>query len=218
MPDADAIEAGAKKKSTHAAERDRPDVAARRAVWFDRFARRRVADLIFLDEFGANTKMQRTHGRALPGERVVDRVPHGHYKTISTIAVLSAQGILTSASFDGGTTAARFVEFIRDNLMPLLRRGQVLVLDNLAAHNDRRVDELVESAGCVVMRLPPYSPDFNPIENAISKIKTLLRKLARRTVPRLFNGIVEALRSVTSADAKGFIAHCGYATKRRKPL
>lgn len=162
--------------------------------------------------------MQRTHGRAAPGERVVDRVPHGHYKAISTIAALSTRGIVASASFDGGTTAARFVQFVRDELVPVLRKGQVLVLDNLAAHNDRRVDDLVESAGCVVMRLPPYSPDFNPIENAISKVKTMLRKLAERTVPGLLDGIVEALRTVTSADAKAFIAHCGYATNRCKPL
>src|SRR5205085_12444441 len=87
------------------------------------------------------------------------------------------------ASYDGGTTAARFVDFVRDELVPVLRKGRVVVMDNLAAHNDRRVDALVESAGCEVMRLPPYSPDFNPIENAISKVKAMLRTLARRTVP-----------------------------------
>jgi transposase len=173
---------------------------------------------VFLDEFGANTKMQRTHGRAAPGERVVARVPHGHYKAITTIAALSVKGVVASASFDGGTTSARFVDFVRDELCPVLRKGQVVVLDNLAAHNDRRVDELVRTAGCEVMRLPPYSPDFNPIENAIAKVKAMLRKLARRTVPGLFDGIGEALRSVTPADAKAFIAHCGYATKRRKTL
>jgi transposase len=173
---------------------------------------------VFLDEFGANTKMQRTHGRAAPGERVVARVPHGHYKAISTIAALSIKGIVASSSFDGGTTGARFVAFVRDGLVPALRKGQVVVLDNLAAHNDRRVDALIESAGCTVLRLPPYSPDFNPIEQAISKVKTMLRRLAKRTVPELLTGIVEALRSVTPADARGFIAHCGYATKSRKQL
>jgi transposase len=173
---------------------------------------------VFVDEFGANTKMQRTHGRAAPGVRVVDRVPHGHYKTISTIGALASRGIVASASFDGGTTAARFVEFVRDKLVPVLRGGQVVVLDNLAAHNDRRVDERIEAAGCKVLRLPPYSPDFNPIENAISKVKTTLRKLAKRTVPDLLAGIADALRAVTSADAKNFIAHCGYATKRCKTL
>jgi transposase len=177
-----------------------------------------VAGLVFLDEFGANTKMQRTHGRAAPGERVVARVPHGHYKAISTIAALSVEGVVASAGFDGGTTAARFVEFVRDGLCPVLRKGQVVVLDNLAAHNDRRVDALVGAAGCVVLRLPPYSPDFNPIENAISKVKAMLRKLAKRTVPELFGAIDEALASVTAADARAYIAHCGYATYRRKPL
>jgi transposase len=174
--------------------------------------------LVFVDEFGANTKMQRTHGRAAPGRRVVARVPHGHYKAISTVAALSARGVVAAASFDGGTTAARFVDFVRDELAPVLRKGQVVVLDNLAAHNDRRVDALVESAGCTVLRLPPYSPDFNPIENAISKVKAVLRKLAKRTVPDLFGAIGEALASVTAGDARAYIAHCGYATQRRKPL
>ena len=162
--------------------------------------------------------MQRTHGRAPPGERVVAAVPHGHYVAVSTIAVLSARGVVASASFGGGTTAIRFADFVRRKLVPVLRRGQVLVLDNLPAHNGRRVDELVAAAGCEVMRLPPYSPDFNPIENAISKVKTVLRKLARRTGPKLLGGIRVALRSVTTADAKAFMAHCGYDTKRRKPL
>jgi len=191
---------------------------AKRAAWFERFAGRRIADLVFLDEFGANTKMQRTHGRAAPGERVVASVPHCHYKTISTIAALSTKGVIASVSFDGGTTAARFVDFVSGNLVPVLGKASIVVLDNLAAHNDRRVDELITAAGCQVMRLPPYSPDFNPIENAISKVKTVLRRLAKRTVSGLLEGIPAALESVTIADAKSFIKHCGYATKRRNPL
>ena len=162
--------------------------------------------------------MQRTHGRAAPGERVVASVPHGHYIAVSTIAALSTRGVIASVSFGGGTTSAKFVDFVRRKLVPVLRKGQVLVLDNLPAHNDRRVDELVAAAGCGVMRLPPYSPDFNPIENAISKVKTVLRKLARRTVPGLLGGIRTALRSVTPADAKNFFAHCSYGTKRRNTL
>ena len=162
--------------------------------------------------------MRRTHGRAAPGERAVARVPHGHYKAISTVAALSVGGVAASSSFDGGTTAARFVAFARDEPRPVLRKGQVLVPDNLAAHNDRRVDELVAAAGCEVMRLPPYSPDFNPIENAIAKVKAMLRKLAKRTVPELFHAIDAALSSVTSSHARAFIEHCGYATKRRKRL
>jgi transposase len=208
----------AKKKSTHAAERDRPDVVAKRGARFARFADKRAADLVSVDEFGANTKVRRTHGRAAPGERVVGRVPHGHCVTVSTTGALSLGGLVASASFDGGTTAARFVAFVRERLVPALRPGRVVVLDNLAAHNDRRVDEPVEAAGCAVLRLPPYSPDYNPIEQAISKVKTMLRKLAKRTVPDLLDGIAEALRAVTPADAAAYIAHCGYATERRNPL
>ena len=157
--------------------------------------------------------MQRTHGRAAPGERVVAAVPHGHYKSISTIAALAAGGVVASATFDGGgTTTARFVDFVRDRLVPALRPGQTLVLDNLAAHNAPRVDALVPAAGCRVLRLPPYSPDFNPIENAISKVKSLLRKLARRTVPELLAAIPHALATVSAADAASYFGHCGYAT------
>jgi transposase len=185
---------------------------AKRAVWFEQFADVRISDLIFIDEFGANTKMQRTHGRAAPGERVVASVPHSHYKTISTIAALSVKGVIASASFDGGTTAARFVGFINDELVPVLRKGRVVILDNLAAHNDKRVNELAEAAGCRVLRLPPYSPDYNPIEMAISKVKTVLRKLAKRTVPGLFAGITNALATVALKDARAYIEHCGYAT------
>lgn len=162
--------------------------------------------------------MQRTHGRAAPGARVVASVPHAHYKTLSTIGALSTRGIIASTSYDGGTTAARFVDFVRDELLQVLRKGRVVVMDNLAAHDDRRVDELIKAAGCEVIRLPPYSPDFNPIENAISKVKAMLRTPAKRTVPALFDGIAAALAAVTPSDAKGYIAHCGYATMRRKPL
>jgi transposase len=210
LADADASETGAKKKSVHAAEQDRPDVAAKRQAWFEQVASCQVVDLIFLDEFGANTKMHRTYGRGLPGERVVDKIPHGHYKSLSTIAALSVNGIIASTTFDGGTTAIKFVDFIRDHLVPILKPGQILILDNLQAHKDKRVDVLLEAAGCRVLRLPPYSPDYNPIENAISKTKTYLRKLGRRTVPELFLAIREALATITGDDARNFMTHCGY--------
>ncbi len=187
---------------------------AARDTWFEQFAKVRVNQLVFLDEFGATTTMQRTHGRAAPGERVVTKVPHGHWKMISTIAAMNLRGIVASASFDGATDTELFVAFIRDGLLPLLQPGQVLVMDNLPAHKSPQIDQLVESIGARVLRLPPYSPDYNPIEMAISKTKTVLRKLARRTVEGLFTGIGEALESIRSTDAVNYIAHCGYATKR----
>ena len=184
-----------------------------RDTWFDQFAQVRVDQLVFLDEFGATTTMQRTHGRAAPGERVVTKVPHGHWKMISTIAAMSVEGIIASGSFDGATDTELFVTFVREGLVPLLKPGQVLVLDNLPAHKSPQIDQLVETIGARVLRLPPYSPDFNPIEMAISKTKTVLRKLARRSVDGLFTGIGEALGSIRPTDALNYIAHCGYATK-----
>ena len=191
---------------------------AARDMWFEQFAGVRVNQLVFLDEFGATTTMQRTHGRAAPGERVVTKVPHGHWKMISTIAAMSVNGIVASGSFDGATDTELFVAFVREALLPVLEPGQVLVMDNLPAHKSPQVDRLVESVGARVLRLPPYSPDFNPIEMAISKIKTVLRKLARRSVDGLFTGIGDALGSIRSTDALNYIAHCGYATKKRKAL
>ena len=174
--------------------------------------------LVFLDEFGATTTLQRTHGRAAPGERVVSKVPHGHWKMISTIAAMSVEGIVASGSFDGATDTDLFVVFVGEALVPILKPGQVLVMDNLPAHRSTRIDRIIEAAGCRVLRLPPYSPDFNPIEMAISKVKTVLRTLSRRSVDGLFTGIGEALESIRPTDALNYIVHCGYATKRRKPL
>lgn len=189
-----------------------------RDAWFGQFADVHVNQLVFLDEFGATTTMQRTHGRAAPGERVVSKVPQGHWKMISTIAAMSVKGIVASASFDGATDTELFLIFVREALLPTLEPGQVLVMDNLPAHKSPRIDQLIESAGARVLRLPPYSPDYNPIEMAISKIKTMLRTLSRRSVDGLFTGIGEALQSIRISDALNYITHCGYATKRCMPL
>jgi len=188
-------------------------VKAAREAWFEQFADVRVNQLVFLDEFGATTTMQRTHGRAAPGERAVTQVPHGHWKMVSTIAAMSVDGIVASGSFDSATDTELFVAFVREALVPTLRPGQLLVMDNLPAHKSSQIDRLVESTGARVLRLPPYSPDFNPIEMAISKIKTLLRRLARRSVDGLFSCISEALESICATDALNYIAHCGYATR-----
>ena len=182
---------------------------AARAAWFERFAGARLDDLVFLDEFGASTQMQRTHGRAPPGERVVSSVPHGHWKVVSTVAAMTARGVLCSASYDAATDTALFTAFVREALVPLLEPGQVVVLDNLAPHRSPQVRRLVESAGAALLLLPPYSPDFNPIEMAISTVKTYLRKLARRTVDGLLDGIADALAAVTPRDASNYMLHRG---------
>jgi transposase len=167
---------------------------------------------VFIDEFGATTNMTRTRARGPVGRRVVAKVPHGHWKLISTIAAMSAAGIISACAFDGATDTEMFVTFVRAFLLPTLVPGQVVVLDNLSPHKSPRVDALVESVGARVLRLPPYSPDYNPIEMAISKIKSLLRRQSRRQVDALYQGIGEALDRITPQDARHFIQHCNYAT------
>jgi transposase len=171
----------------------------------------KLQQLVFLDEFGAATNMARTRARGPKGERVVCKTPHGHWKVLSTIGALTVNGMLGFATFDGATNTEMFLVFLRDGLVPHLKPGQVVVLDNLPAHKSPKIDRLIESAGASVMRLPPYSPDFNPIEMAINKIKSLLRKQAKRTVADLIKAIDEAVDSVTAQDALNFIRHCGYA-------
>lgn len=184
---------------------------AAREAWFETFAEVKLDQLVFIDEFGASTNMSRTHARAPVGKRAVSKEPHGHWKMISTIAAMTTRGMVAAASFDGATDTELFLEFVRQELLPQLKPGQVVVLDNLPAHKSLKIDELVAAAGCTVLRLPPYSPDFNPIEMAISKVKVVLRSLARRTVGALFAAIDEALRRITVADAVAFIKHCGYS-------
>jgi transposase len=154
--------------------------------------------------------MARTHALAPIGERAVCRLPHGHWKMISTISAMGTRGMVAAASFDGATDTETFLVFVQDELIPQLIAGQIVVLDNLPAHKSPRVDELINAAGCTVMRLPPYSPDYNPIEMAISKMKRLLRSRAQRTVPGLFDAIGHALHAVTQSDAVAFMTHCGY--------
>ena len=154
--------------------------------------------------------MTRTRARGPVGQRIVCKTPHGHWKTLSTIAAMSVRGMITAMVFDGATTTEAFVSFVEHELVPVLTKGKVVVLDNLAAHKSPRVAELIEACGAKVMYLPPYSPDFNPIEMAISKTKAMLRKLARRDVPRLQDGIGEALKSITPYDARAYIRHCKY--------
>jgi len=188
-------------------------VRAARDAWFGRFAGVPLDRLVFLDEFGATTQMQRTHGRAPPGERVAASMPHGHWKVVSTVAAMTARGVLCSASFDAATDAELFVTFVREALVPLLaRRGRSSCWTTWPRTSRRRSAAWSSPRGrrcCCCRRTRP--PDLNPIEMAISKVKAVLRKLARRTVDALFDAIGEALASVTSDDARNYIAHCGYA-------
>ena len=184
---------------------------AARAEWHGLLADVRLDQLVFLDEFGATTNMTRTRARGPRGERVVCKTPHGHWKVLSTIAAMTTRGMLCSGTFDGATDTDTFVAYVCEGLVPTLVPGQVVVMDNLPAHRSSKVDELIESAGAYVLRLPPYSPDYNPIEMAIAKVKALLRKLGRRSIDELFDAIAEGMSSITPDDARNFVRHCGYA-------
>lgn len=154
--------------------------------------------------------MARTHARGPQGERVVCKTPHGHWKTLTTVAAMTARGMAAAMVIDGAMHTEAFVGFIEHFLIPKLRAGQVVILDNLPAHQSIEVDRLIESAGGRILRLPPYSPDLNPIEMAISKVKSLLRKEAARTCPDLIEALGKSLRAVTPSDAMGYIRHSGY--------
>jgi transposase len=167
-------------------------------------------DVVVLDEFGATTQMTRSCGRCPVGERLVAPVPQGHWKVLTTIAAMTVDGMLAAVTVDAATDADVFRAFVRDALVPALRPGQLVVMDNLSSHKAAGVAELIEAAGCRVRYLPPYSPDFNPIENAFSKIKARLKHLAARTVEALGRAVHEAVARITSSDALGFFRHCGY--------
>lgn len=184
-----------------------------RKRWHARFKDVKLNRLVFLDEFGASTQMTRTLALALAGERAICRLPHGHWKVISTIAAMSSTGMIAAASFDGATDTDAFVQFVQDELIPQLKPGQIVVMDNLPVHKSCKVDELIGRANCSVLRLPPYSPDLNPIEMAISKIKRLLRSIAERDVGKLQKAIGRVLKKITAKDAIGFMRHCGYCDK-----
>lgn len=166
--------------------------------------------LVFLDESGAKTGMTPLHGRALRGERVVDHAPHGHWQTTTMIGAVRLSGVCAAMVVDAPTDAVVFETFIEQLLAPTLRPGDVVVMDNPAAHKGAAVREAIEAVGAEVLFLPPYSPDFNPIESMWSKVKQFLRRAAARTFDTLVAAIGDALRSVTLDDCQGFFAGCGY--------
>lgn len=166
-----------------------------------------------LDESYATTKFTRLYGRSKRGVRLVGRVPHGHWKLLTIMAAMTVQGVLAAASIDASTDGDVFGSFIRDVLVPTLRPGQVVVMDNLAAHKVAGIRQAIEAAGCRVIYLPPYSPDLSPIEPMWSKVKQTLRTLAARTVEALGDAIAEALNAITPSDCRGYFRHCGYTLR-----
>ena len=168
---------------------------------------------MFLDESGVTTEMTRRYGRAPRGERVAEGTPAGHWHTLSLLGAMTAQGLVATMTIESPTDGDVFLAYVEQVLCPRLRPGQVVVMDNLAAHKVAGVRAWIEAAGAELQYLPPYSPDFNPIEPAWSKIKQLLRSAKARTVAALETAITEALAAVTADDASAWFTHCGYAIR-----
>jgi len=204
-------QADAQKKSLHAAEQDRPDVAeARRA-----FIRRQPAldpdHLVFIDETWASTNMTRRYGRAARGLRLLAPVPHGHWKVTTVVAGLRTSGITAPCVFDGAINGARFRAYIEQMLAPTLRPGDIVILDNLNSHKVTGIREAIEAQGAQIVYLPPYSPDLNPIEQGFAKFKAALRKAAERTVDGLWQAIGRTLDLFSPQQCRNFFKQAGYA-------
>ncbi|MGH8865462.1 MAG: IS630 family transposase [Burkholderiales bacterium] len=199
------------KKTLHAAEQGRPDVAAQRARWREMQATLSPERLVFIDETWATTNMARRHGRAPKGKRLVCAVPHGHWKTSTFVAALRCDAITAPCVIDGAMDGETFLAYVGQFLLPALRRGDIVTMDNLPSHKVAGVRELIEGAGAILIYLPPYSPDLNPIELVFSKLKSLLRKAAKRTVDDLWNQLGQSLRHFSPQECRNFFRHAGYA-------
>jgi transposase len=166
--------------------------------------------LVFVDEMGANISLSSLRAWSKRGERAHCSVPRNRGPNTTLLTSMSAEGVGPSLAVEGTTTRPVFETYVEKVLLPSLQRGQIVVIDNLTAHKGDRIRELIESAGCELLYLPPYSPDLNPIEEAFSKIKGLLRKAGARSREALIEALGRALEAITSQDARGFFEHCGY--------
>lgn len=181
-----------------------------RRKWRRKTKRVDIDRLIFLDESGAKTNMKRGYGRSAKGERLVDAVPGGHWHTTTMISAIRTTGVATAMVTEGATNALVFLGFVQHFLVPVLRAGDIVVLDNLSSHKVKGVVEVIEAVGAEAWYLPPYSPDLNPIEQMWSKVKAVLRSLARRTTGALHRAIGTALRRVTEQECINYFQNCGY--------
>jgi transposase len=165
---------------------------------------------VFLDESGASTSLTRTRARAAAGQRAIGSVPGGHWQITSLLAAIGLEGVRCCSSVAGAVDGVIFLKWVKEDLAPTLRRGDVVVMDNLGSHKVKGVQEAIAAAGARLLYLPPYSPDLNPIEKCWAKVKQLLRSAAARTASALGCAIEAALAAITPQDLQGFFASCGY--------
>jgi transposase len=169
-----------------------------------------VEKLVFLDESAVNTAMVRNRGRCARGERPVDAAPAGLWKSSTLVAAICLLGVIAPMVVDGPLNGESFAQYVESTLVPELTPGMIVVMDNLPVHKRTRVARAIEAAGCTLVFLPPYSPDYNPIENMWSKVKALLRAAAARTFEAVVDATGVALRAITTEDCDGYFRNCGY--------
>jgi transposase len=202
-----------KKKSPHAAERDTPEVQEERREFAEDVESIEPRRLVFVDETGVTTAMTPAYGRAPKGERVEASAP-ASWESVTVVAAMGLSGVRAPLAFKGAINAATFQTYVEQVLVPALRRGDVVVFDNLKSHLAPAVSEAIERAGASVLPLPRYSPDFNPIEEMFSKFKEFLRRVGARAKEHLFDAIGEGLREVTPEDILGWFRHAGMCVMR----
>lgn len=182
----------------------------RREAWFEAQPDLDPERLVFIDETGVSTKMARLRGRSERGARCRAPVPHGHWKTTTFVGALRLSGITAPMTLGGAMNGAAFLAYVEQVLAPTLTPGDVVVMDNLPAHKLEAIRQAIEATGADLVFLPPYSPDFNPIEMAFSKIKALLKKAAARKVEDLWDAVANAIDAVTPVEAHNYFAAAGY--------
>jgi len=195
----------------HASERDRADVKAKRAIWSKMQHTMHAASLIFLDESGVNTNLTRRYGRAKGKERVKDSAPLNTPKTTTILSSVRIDGTTVAKFFTGTMNGDLFLDYIQHDLVPSLHAGDLVIMDNLRCHKVKGVKEAIQQAGAQALYLPPYSPDFNPIEMMWSKLKAILRKVKARTVDSLLDALPKAFKAVSVSDICGWFRQTGYS-------
>jgi transposase len=176
------------------------------------------ARLVFIDETWTNTSMVRLRGRALRGERLIGYAPHGHWKTLTFVASLRHRAMVAPFVLEGAINGAMFLAYVKQGLVPTLKRGDFVIMDNLPAHKVDGVEQAIEAAGATLLYLPPYSPDLNPIEPAFSKVKAHLRKAAEHTIERLTRKIGQIVTEFPPQECKNFSATQAMFKLERNPL
>ena len=200
------------KKTLFATEQDRPDVARKRARWKTHQGRLDPARLVFIDETWAKTNMTRLRGWAPCGHKLLAKVPQGHWRTLTFLAALRCDRIEAPCVIDGPINGESFLAYVEQVLVPTLRLGDIVIIDNLGSHKGKAVRRAIRAAGARLFFLPPYSPDLNPIEQVFAKLKTLLRKAAERTVEATWRRIGALLDAFSPQECANYLRNAGYAS------